>query len=226
MSLVRLPQVVSISPEGHHHQQASPRRAEHKAKPIFNHPVPVVGCLVWVHVSDVDILRHLRYSTSSRSGYALLPNSHFLHYRPRNYPYGRCSLYRLRHLPHHHDAFLHHQYRMPMLPASGQIGLQCHQSTAYKLQTPCGITNPERLRALSSTLRRRARAKATMRRSPRILCLVAVAGSCGLNDDGCSGSLRIKSSHMVHSVDVFCLSSTYSDTSPDAVHRRPYGTVT
>lgn len=227
MSLVRLPQVVSISPEGHHHHQASLRRAELKAKPIFNHPVLVVGCLVWVHFSYADMLRHLRYTTSSRNGYAPLPNSHFLRYHPRNHLYGRCGLYRWRHLSRHHDAFRHHQYRMPMLPAIGQIGLRCHQTTAYKLQTPSGITNLETLRVLSSTLRRKVRARATVRRSLRILCLVAVAGSCGLNDDGCSYSLRIESSHMVHSVDdVFCLSSTYSDTSPDAVHRRPYGTVT
>lgn len=190
MSLVRLPQMVSISPERHHHHhQASLRQAEIKAKPIFNHPVRVTGCLVSVHVSDAGMLQHLRYSTSSRNGYAPLPNSHFLRYHPRNYPHERCSLYRLGHLPHHHGVFLHHQYRMLMLPASGQIGLQCHRSTACKLQTPSGITNPERLRVLSSTLRRRtrARARATVRRSPRILCLMAAAGSCGLNDDGCFG---------------------------------------
>jgi hypothetical protein len=197
-SLVRLPQMVSISPERHHHQ-ASLRQAGFRAKPIFNHPVPVIGCLVWVHVSDADMLPHLRYLTSSRNGYAPPPNSHFLRYNPRNYPHERCSLYRLGHLPHHHDAFLHHRYRMPMLPASGQIGLQCHRSTAYKLQNPSGTTNPERLRVLSSTLRRRARARATMRRSPRILRLVVAAGSCGLNDDGYFGSLRM-SSHTVHSV--------------------------
>jgi hypothetical protein len=221
MSLVRLPQMVSISPERHHHHQASLRQAELKAKPIFNHPVPVIGCLVWVHVSDADMLPHLRYLTSSRNGYAPLPNSHFLRYHPRNHPHERCGLYRLGHLPHHHDAFLHHQLRMPMLPASGQIDFQCHRSTAYELQTPSGITNPERLRVLSSTLRRRTRA--TMRRSPRIPCLVVAAGSCGLNDDGCFRSLRIESSHMIHSVDVFSLTSTYSDTSSDAVHRRPHG---
>jgi hypothetical protein len=215
--------MVSISLERHHHQ-ASLRQAELKAKPIFNHPVPVIGCLVWVHVSDADMLPHLRYLTSSRNGYAPLPNSHFLRYHPRNHPHERCGLYRLGHLPHHHDAFLHHQYRMPMLPVSGQIDLQCHRSTAYKLQTPSGITNPERLRVLSSTLRRRTRARATMRRSPRIPCLVVAAGSCGLNDDGCFRSLRIESSHMIHSVDVFSLTSTYSDTSSDAVHRRPHGT--
>ena len=225
MSLVRLPQMVSISPERHHHHhQTSLRQAELKAKAIFNHPVRVIGCLVSVHVSDAVMLQHLRYSTSSRNGYAPLPNSHFLRYHPRNYPHERCSLYRLGHLPHHHDVFLHHQYRMPMLPASGQIGLQCHRSTAYRLQTPSGITNPERLRVLSSTLRRRTRARATVRRSPRILRLMAAAGSCGLNDDGCFGSLRIESSHTVHSVDVFGLTSTYSDTSSDAVHRRPRGT--
>jgi hypothetical protein len=100
-------------------------------------------------------------------------------------------------LPHHHDAFLHHQYRMPMLPASGQIGLRCHRSTAYKLQTPFGVINSERIRVLLSTLRRRARARATMRKSPRTPCLcpVVAAGSCGLNDDGCFGSLRIEPSH-------------------------------
>ena len=192
-SLVRLPQMVSISLEHHHHHhQASLRQAELKAKPTFNHPVPVIGCLVWEHVSGADMLLHLRCSTSSQNGCARLPNVHFLWYHPRNYPHERCSLYRLRPLPHHHDASLHHQYRMPMLPASGQIGLQCHRSTAYKLQTPSGVTNPERIRALSSTHRRRTRARATMRRSPRILCPVVAAGSCGLNDDGCFGSLRIE----------------------------------
>jgi hypothetical protein len=188
MSLVRLPLMVSISPERRHRHQASLRQAEHKAKPIFNHPVLVIGYLVWVHVSDADMLQHLRYLTSSRNGYAPLPNSHFLRYHPRNHPRERCSLYRLGHLPHHHDAFLHHQYRIPMLPASGQIGLQCHRSTAYKLQTPSGISNLGRLRVLSSTLRRRTRARAIMRRSPRILCPAVAAGSCGLNDDGCFGS--------------------------------------
>lgn len=184
--------MVSISPERHHrHHRASPLQAELKAKTIFNHPVPVIGCLVWVHVSDADMLRHLRYLTSSRNGYAPPPNSHFLRYHPRNYPHERRGLYHLGHLPHHHDAFLHHQYRMLMLHASGQIGLRCHRSTAYKLQTPSGITNLERLCALSPTLRRRTRARATMRRSPRIPCLVVGAGSCGLNDDGCFGSLRI-----------------------------------
>lgn len=179
-----------ISPKRHHHHhQASLRQAELKANPIFNHPVPVIGCLVWVHVSDVDMPPHLRYLTSSRNGYAPLPNAHFPRYHPRNYPHERCGLYRLEDLPHHHGAFLHHQYRMPTLPASGQIGLQCHRSTAYKLQTPSGVTNSERIRVLSSTLRRRARA--IMRRSPRILCRVVAAGSCGLNDDGCFGSLRI-----------------------------------
>jgi hypothetical protein len=226
MSLVRLPQTVSISPKHHHHHhyQASPRQAELRAKARSNHPVPVIGCLVWVHVSDADVLRHLKYLTSSRNGYAPLPNSHFLRYHPRSYPHERCSLYRLGDLPHHHDAFLHHQYRMPMLPASGQIGLQCHRSIAYKLQTPSGITNPKRLHVLSSTLRRRTRARATIRRSPRILRPVLAAGSCGLNDDGCFGSLRIVYSHTVHYVDVFCLTSTHSDTSSDAVHRRPHGT--
>jgi hypothetical protein len=153
---------------------------------------------VWVHVSDADILRHQKYLTSSRNGYAPLPNAHFLRYHPRNYPRERCSLYRLGHSPHHHDAYLHHQYRMPTLPASGQIGLQCHRPTAYKLQTPPGITNPERIRVLSSTLRRRTRARATIRRSPRILCPVVAAGSCGLNDDGYFGSLRIEPSHGTH----------------------------
>jgi hypothetical protein len=114
---------------------------------------------------------------------------------------------------------------MPMLPASGQMGLRCHRSTAYKLQTPLGVTNSERTRVPSSTVRRRtrARARATMRRSPRILCPVVAAGSCGLNDDGCFGSLRIEPSHTQHSVDVFSLTSTYSETSSDAVHRRPHG---
>ena len=218
--------MVSISPERHHHHQASLRQAEIKAKLIFNHPVPVIGCLVWAHVSDADMLRHLRCLTSSRNGSAPLPNSHFLLYHRRNYPHEQCSLYRLGHLQHHRDAFLHHQYLMPMLPARGQIGLRCHPSTAHKLQSPSGITNPERIRVLSSTLRRRTKARATMRRSPRILCLVVAAGSCGLNDDGCFGSLRIEPSHTVHTVDLFCLTSTYSDTSSDAVHRRPRGTVT
>jgi hypothetical protein len=188
-SLVRLPPMVSISPERPHHQ-ASLLQVELKAKPMFNHPVPVIGCLVWAHVSDADILPHLRYLTSSRNGYAPLQNAHFLRHHPRNYPHERCSLYRLGRLPHHHDAFL---YRMPMLPASGQTGLQCHRSTAYKLQTHFGITNPERIRVLSSTRHRRARARAraraTMRRSPRILCPEVAAGSCGLNDDGCFGLL-------------------------------------
>jgi hypothetical protein len=201
--------MVSISPERHHHHhQASRRQAELKIKPIFNHPVPIIGYLVLVHASDADMLRHQRYLTSSRNGYAPLPNAHFLRYHPGNYPHERCSLYRLGHLPHHHDAFLHHQYRMPMLPASGQIGLQYHRSTTYKLQTPSGVTNSERIRLLLSTLRRRTRARATMRKSPKILCPVAAAGSCGLNDDGCFGSLRIEPSHTVHPVDVFWFTST------------------
>ena len=191
MSLVRPRQMVSISPERHHHHQARLRQAELKTKAMFNHPVPVIGCLMWVHVSDADMLRHQRYLTSSRNGYAPLPNAHSLRYHPRKCPRGRCSLYRLGHSPHHHDAFPHHQYRMPMRPVSGQIGLQCHRLTAYKLQTPPGLINSERIRALSSTPRRRTRARATMWRSLRILCPVVAAGSCGLNDDGCFGSLPL-----------------------------------
>jgi hypothetical protein len=149
MSLVRLPQMDSISPKRHHHHLVSLRQARLKDKPIFNHPVRVIGCLVWVHVSDADMLRHLKYLTSSRNGYAPLPNSRFLRYHPRNYFHERCSLHHLGHLPHRHGAPLRHQYRMPMLPASGQIGLQCHRSTTYKLQTPPGTTNLEMLRVLS-----------------------------------------------------------------------------
>ena len=222
ISLVRLPQMASMSPERHHHQ-ASLRQAElnnlRKPQSIFNHPVPVIGCPVWVHVRDADILRHLRYLTSFRSVYALLPNSHSLRYHPRNYPRERCGLYRLGHLPHHHDAFLRHQYRMPTLSASGQIGLQCHRSTAYKLRIPSGITNPERIRVLLATLPRRTRLRATMRRSPRIPCLVAAARSYGLNDDGCFGSLWMEPSRHTRytlSMSFFFLTSTYCDTSSDA----------
>jgi hypothetical protein len=226
MSLVRLPRMASISPERHHHQ-ASLRQAElnpRKANPISNHLVLVIGCPVWMRVRDADMRRHLRYSTSFRNGYAPLPNSYSLRYHSRRYPHERRRLYRLGYLPHRHNAFLHHQYRMPSLPARGQIGHQCHQSTAYKLRIPSGMARLERLLA---AFPRRTKLMVTTRRNLRILCLVVAVRSCGLNGDDCFGSLWMESSRTVDSVvGLSYVTSTYCDPSSDAVYRRPHEAVT
>lgn len=161
MSLVRLPRMVSISPERHHHQ-ASLRQAELSAILTSRHLVLVAGCPMWMRVRDADMHRHLRYSTSFRNGSAPLPNTHFLHWHPRSHPHERRRMHRLGYLPHSHNAFLYRHYRMPLLPASGQMG---HQPTTYKLRIPPGIACLERLPAAAP---RRTRLTATTRTSLRI----------------------------------------------------------
>jgi hypothetical protein len=188
MFLVRRPRMVSISPERRHrrhHQEAHLRQAELNANLISNHLVHTIGCLVWLRVRDVDMRQHLRYSTSFRNGSAPLPNSHSLRYHPTPNPRERCRLCRLGYSLHRHDVFLRHQCRMPSLPASGQIGLRCHQSTAYKLRIPPGIVSLERL--LVAFLRRTT-VTVTTRRSQKILCPVVAVRSCGQSGDDCFGS--------------------------------------
>jgi hypothetical protein len=184
MSLVKRPRMVLISPERHrhHHQEASLRQADLNANPLSNHPALTIGCL---GVRDADVRQHLRYSTSFRNGSDPLQNSHSLRYHPRLCPHKRRRLCRLGYLPHRHDVFLHHQCRMPSLLASGQIGLQCHQSTAYKLRIPPGIARLERLLV---AFPRRTTVTVTTQRSPKILCPVVAVRCCGQSGDDCFGS--------------------------------------
>lgn len=165
MSLARPPRMVSISPERHHHQ-ASLRQAELNDIPPFNHLAHVLGCPVWMRVTDADIRLHLKYSTSFRNEFAPLLNSHSLRQHPRPLPHERHRHYHLGYLPHFHNAFLYHHYRMPLLLASGQMGLRCHQARTCRLRIPSGIIRLERLLA---AIPRRTKLRVTMRTSPKIL---------------------------------------------------------
>ena len=109
--LVRLPQMVSISP-GHHRL---PRHRLRKLnlnlrKPILlcTRLVLIIGCPAWMRVRDVDDQGQWRYLTSFQNVYAPRPNSRSHRHHPRPYR-NRCDPYHRRHLPHPHNPFRRHQ---------------------------------------------------------------------------------------------------------------------
>lgn len=151
ISLARPLRMASISPERHRHQRPRHRAVElnlRKVIPLCTLPVLIIGFPASIHVRDANMLRQQKSSTSFRTVYDPLPNSHSLlrhRHLLRPHHHDRCNLYYRGHLPHPHNAFRYRQYQSPSLTASGQIGFRRRQSTTYKLRILPSMASQKKL---------------------------------------------------------------------------------